>query len=184
MVFRNKIDKGNTIMSFESENINPLDWQIKYKNNLWYKLLFSHLNLSPDFLNQKRGGEIPNHTYIVNRLIEASRLMVLDSGEVFSFNQMLHIASSVVLLESARQHLDETLVFIRQNNAFANIDPATIITSVALYYLIQYTMRAELLDEKDKKLLGRAYARLYQMNWMIGKEAMNELGFLSRGTID
>src|SRR4051794_23318669 len=56
------------------------------------------------------------------------------STDLFSINQCLHLASTVLLLGSTPQHLGETLHYVKE--MFKDHDAATVVTSAVLYDLI------------------------------------------------
>lgn len=152
-------------------------WKDKYKDSLWFKILFDadKLSLDETFLSHKREKEKPYNDYVNERLLTAAQSMKSSPGEMIGINYLIHTASSIILIEGKRERVDETLCFIKNLPIFKNIDPTVIITSVALYFLI---LNAEncLKDGDSIDQIKHIHTRLDQMNWFIGDDGLRELG--------
>jgi hypothetical protein len=156
-------------------------WIAKYENSLWYKILFGveALNLDNNFILHKREGEKPYKDYVNERLISAAQSMKSLPGEMIGINQLLHTASSIILIEGERERIDKTIENIKNINHFKHIDPTVVLTSISLYFLIVNTEH----NPKDCECIDDIYHihdRLDQMNWFISDCGVKALGFEKR----
>ena len=156
-----------------------LAWLDQYTDSLWFKILFDDdkLKLARDFILHKREKEKPYIDYVNERLLSAAQSMKSLPGEMAGINQLLHTASSIILIEGERDRIDITLNYIRNSPVFRNIDPTVILTSVSLYFLIR-NAEYNLENSDSLKELKYIHNRLDQMNWLIwdnGVEALNIL---------
>ena len=155
-------------------------WYDSDRRALWFLILFAEdrLGWKEDFLEAVRVKNKLYKDFINESLLSAARSMRLSiTGELGVISQLLHVASSVVLLESDRGRVDVTLSFIRETDPFQEIDPSVVLTSVALYYLICSAEHDFKTDAANLELIRHIHSRLNQMNWFIGVDAMKKLGF-------
>lgn len=158
---------------------NALAWLDQYTDSLWFKILFDDdkLKLDKNFILHIREKEKPYMDYVNERLLAAAQSMKSLLGEMAGINQLLHTASSIILIEGERDRIDITLNYIRNSPVFRDIDPTVILTSVSLYFLIR-NAEYNLENSDSLKELKYIHNRLDQMNWLIwdsGVEALNIL---------
>jgi hypothetical protein len=157
------------------------EWHVKYKNCLWFTFLFSEdqLGWKEDFLEENRGSEKKYGEHINESILSAAKSMQSTSpGEQIAISQLLHTASSVVLLESHRRQVDSTLKYIQETDPFREMDPSIVLTSTALYYLTLSAEDRYKGDDENKKMIERVHSRLDQINWFLSNEGMQKLGIL------
>lgn len=154
-----------------------LAWLDQYTDALWFKILFDDdkLKLARDFILHKREKEKPYIDYVNERLLSAAQSMKSFPGEMVGINQLLHTASSIILIEGKRDRIDETLNYIKNSPVFTNIDPTVILTSVSLYFLIR-NAEYNLENSDSLKEIKYIHNRLDQMNWLIGDDGIRKLG--------
>lgn len=154
------------------------------------EILFQQLEIAPDFLkhvaDEEPGtGKKTNRDIINKRLSEAAKAMKGPEGEMFGIQLFLHTATSVVLLQTTEPaKLERTLTEINADPCFEEIDPSVIVTSAALYYLIDEYDRditakqieGDSQESKERrqelKLIQHARKRFNEMNWMMNDNAM------------
>lgn len=153
---------------------NALAWLDQYTDSLWFKILFDDdkLKLDKDFILHIREKEKPYMDYVNERLLAAAQSMKSFTGEMIGINQLLHTASSIILIEGKRERVDYTLNYFKKK--VPNIDPTVIVTSVALYFLI-LSAENNLAKTKELKEIEHIHNRLDQMNWFIGDDWMKKL---------
>ena len=88
-------------------------------------------------------------------------------------NICVHIASSVVLLESKAVDLNRALDSVAKD--FPEVDASVVLTACTLYYIMHDYGEAVNADG-DLQTIHRHFD---QMEWLIGREAMNRLGIES-----
>jgi hypothetical protein len=86
-------------------------------------------------------------------------------------NICVHVASSVVLLESTTQTLRRALRFVEEA-VQTEADPSTVLTACTLYYLIHDAPQPEPVP-KELEAVHRCFDN---MEWLIGTRAMGQLG--------
>ena len=157
-------------------------WHDEYSSTLWFQILFDQkmLGLDKDFLEHEREGK-PYREYVTERLLSAATSMQSTPGELIALTQLLHTASSVVLLESKRDRVDSTLDSIKSILPFKKMDSTIIVTSVALYFLVRSVEHIYANDKINMKLMKHMHNRLDQINWLIGTAGMDELNLLTLG---
>jgi hypothetical protein len=124
------------------------------------------------------------------------RCAVADFGrehsQMWAINQCLHLATSIILSYPAR--LNETLAALRENAELRkqNQDPSGVLTIIALYYVLEAELKRVAAEKKTAKGNGKKKPdeyeiqlkllqdRFYKVNWLIGKEAMEALGFATQ----
>lgn len=156
---------------------NALAWLDQYTDSLWFKILFDDdkLKLDKNFILHIREKEKPYMDYINERFLAAAQSMKSFTGEMIGINQLLHTASSIILIEGKRERIDCTLDYIKNKVPFfKDIDPTVIFTSVALYFLI-LSAENNLAKTKKLKAIEHIHNRLDQMNWFIGDKGMEKL---------
>jgi hypothetical protein len=84
-------------------------------------------------------------------------------------NICVHIASSVVLLESKATLLNTALVSVAEE--FPNVDSSTVLTACTLYYIMHDSAEAA----KTNGELETIHRHFDAMDWLIGQEAMRRL---------
>ena len=154
-------------------------WNEKYNKTLWFKVLFDEemLGLKTDFLKYKReGGKSYRENINEGLLCAADAMKKTIPGEMVAISQLLHTASSVILLESERKRVDTTLNFLRSKGPFNEIDPTVVMTSVALYYLILNAEHNYANQKENLEAIKHLHTRLDQMNWFVGTDGMKDLG--------
>lgn len=156
-----------------------LAWLDQYTDSLWFQILFDDdkLKLARDFILRKREKKKPYADYVNERLLAAAQSMKSLPGEMVGIIQLLHTASSIILIEGERDRIDNTLDYINNSPVFRNIDPTVILTSVSLYFLIR-NAEYNLENPDSLKEIKYIHNRLDQMNWLIwdkGVEALNIL---------
>jgi len=154
-------------------------WYESSRKDLWFLILFNNdkLKWREDFLEEKRVNKKPYQEHINESLLSAAKSMQSASpGELVAISQLLHTASSVVLLESERKQVDATLNFIQDIDHFHKIDPSVVLTSIALYYLIRSVEDIYKEDNNKREMVEHIHTRLDQMNWFIGSDGMRVLG--------
>ena len=166
--------------SKEEKRNYQMRWYDNYSSTLWYEILFGKemLALEIDFLKHKREGGKSYKDYVSERLLCAAKAMISLPGEMIAIPQLLHTASSVILTESKRNRVDATLDLFRSKEPFREIDPAVVITSAALFFLIRNTEEMFAEQEEDMELIKHIHTRLDQMNWLLGTLGMKELDIL------
>ncbi|MDH4101181.1 MAG: hypothetical protein OEV28_11495 [Nitrospirota bacterium] len=156
------------------------DWSTSCKPNkdaLWYEILFhkDKLGLDKNVLKHMRDDNETIGHYVNERLLTAATSIQSTPGELSGITSLLHIASVVILSESNRERIDQTLDFIKEVPAFNEIDPTTIITTAALYYLIHNAECMPAIKGEYLSALKHIHKRLDHMNWFVGNEAMEAL---------
>ena len=131
-------------------------------------ILFEKLGISKEFLDQHRKT-------LRQKPYNAAGDMVREGGDTFAINQCLRIASSTILQFS--MYLGPTLDFVRSYSRLKEIDPATIVTMATLRYLLQYEADRKAILAKDNLKIQLLRKRFNEINWLVGQEAMNVLGF-------
>ena len=104
-----------------------------------------------------------------------------SNRDVFGLNQCIHLATSVVLLGTAKSKLPKARTKIA--GQYKNNDPSTILTIAMLFYLLEnYLPIAELPEVKDgckDKIIKDIRRRFDAVNWMVGTSVMKDLGITS-----
>jgi hypothetical protein len=85
-------------------------------------------------------------------------------------NVCVHVASSVVLLESSTQDLKQAMTFVETR--LRDVDASTVLTACTLYYIIHDAPPATDFPEG----LQSVHKYLDHMQWLIGTTAMQKLG--------
>ena len=165
------------MVSKEQLNKSTTAWYHQCKTTLWYNILFNSewLGWDINLLEHTRESGKPYRKYVNERLLAAADAMKAIPGEMIAFTQLLHTASSVVLLESKRERLDATLELIKKQSAFYGIDPTTILTSVTLYFLIHDAENNYSNNQNELKAIKHLHNRLDQVKWLISEEALKAL---------
>jgi hypothetical protein len=134
----------------------------------YQEILFDELKLD-------NGASGDHAKALRNRLVKVGEHMQEPINDFFGINQCLHIASSLVLLESNAERVMQTLPSIAQKYPeLAGKDPSTVVTIAALYHLIKTAENN--LKKSDKATIEYIHRRFDQMNWMIGEDGMRVLG--------
>ena len=155
-------------------------WYDQYEHTLWFQILFDHkrLGLEKDFLEHKREGK-SYREYVNERLLSAATSMQSIPGELIALTQLLHTASSVVLLESKRDRVDNTLDFIKNEDPLKKMDPTVVVTSVALYFLVRSVEYVYAKEKNNIEMIKHMHNRLDQLNWLVGTDGMKKLNMLN-----
>lgn len=130
-------------------------------------VLFRDLRLPEQFLDEFAG-------LIRKKLVDAAADLDQEHGDIFAINQCLHLASSIVLRNA--KHLDETLAKIRSIEGFAGMDPTTVVTIATFYVILRGEQRKVAKDKELTTKLKRLHGRFDEINWLIGRAAMETLG--------
>lgn len=145
------------------------------------RILFEELNIPRRFLSEQNKDDI-----IRRSLLRAYDLMLSGGHDAMAIaaTVCLHVASSVVLLESTPPNVDRTLTRIKEDKRFSGIEPTTVVTGAALYYLLHHIINDEdaSVPQGERGKLSKLSSRLDTINWMIGGSAMKALG-MSPGPI-
>ncbi len=137
---------------------------------LYKQILFERLGISPKvFEDNEQLKEIRE------RLAKGDVAKREGLTEFVSVNLYIHVASSVVLLESESAKVRSTLNFVEDH--FSGIDPTTVVTSSSLYYIIKCLLSREDLSADERDNLTHVWERFQEINWLIGSQRMAELGF-------
>ena len=145
------------------------------------EVFFQWLKVSEDFLQGHAAS-------IRDKLELAAVEFKREHGNIFAINMCLHAASSVIL--SNPDYLSGTLARLRDKPGLNTKDPSTVLTVIALYCLIQWDAKRAALERTnaqtraEKEQVASYEAKLTtvrqgfdEINWIIGKEAMQILGF-------
>ena len=134
------------------------------------RLLFEDLGIPKDFLSDQQKAE-----KIRKKLLAAGQVERSGVGDLYAIEVCLHIASSIVLLESNAKNLDATLRQIKtREKDYADANPEAVVTSAALCYLLTEANTGATSDERDA--LDYLLKRLDSIHWGIGEKAMETLG--------
>lgn len=129
-------------------------------------ILSEKLKLSDDLLS--------SYDKVIREKIRGAAADLLrETSDIFAINQCLHLASSIVLRNTAE--LDKALDAIRSLGLPGNTDPATIVTIITLYHVLEREA-ARSPDADARERVDRIRDRFRVMNWMIGPESMKVLG--------
>ena len=166
--------------SKEEKKNYQMRWYDQHSSTLWYEILFSKqkLGLEIDFLKHRREKGKSYKDYVNERLLSAAKAMRSIPGEMIAISQLLHTASSVVLLESERNRVDATLDFIKNKQSFKGIDPTVVMTSAALFFLIRNAEHMYANQDENMESIKHLHTRLDQMNWLLGTVGMKQLDIL------
>ncbi len=99
--------------------------------------------------------------------------------DIFAVNQCLHLASSVVLLGSNHQDLQETLKSVHEKG-YEDKDPTTIVTVATLYYLIKVALGdpssfcGKVNVNKFSEKLKVIHRRFDEIQWLVGSGAISK----------
>lgn len=146
-----------------------------------YDEILSELNLSIEEMEKpkkKKRDELTEDIKTVQKKIAEIGLNILEikkasdkevyfnRSDIYGINQCMHLASSFVLLGSESEILSHVIHKVRAecNERNLEIDPTTIISVAALYYLL--TTDKEPDHEKGIKVLKE---RFEQIDWMVGQ---------------
>lgn len=169
------------------------------KSMTYEHILFELLSIPKTFLSSQNKEDA-----IRKRLLKAHELMSSGMPDAIAIAACLHVASSVVLLESTPKKVDDTLENIQKDRRFNEVEPTTILASAALYFLLQKNQENlnQIKGQKDKLLkkegaTGNAKKelskeveelkkeqnalldlshQLEKVNWMVGSAAAKALG--------
>jgi hypothetical protein len=136
--------------------------------SLYKTILFDKLQIRKAFLDDRRRT-------LREKLYTAAEDMKLENGDIFAINQCLQLASSIVLQFS--MHLGSTFDFIRSFPELRDKNPSTVLTVAALYYLLERELDCKTRSARDKAKVELLHKRFDEINWLIGQEAMDVLGF-------
>jgi len=96
--------------------------------------------------------------------------------EIYALNQCIYLASNVVLFGSNRTALESTINSTRKNPALADLDPTTVVTVTALYYLIRRAELSPKTSDAERKKLCKLLGGFDKINWFLTEDAMRFLG--------
>ena len=130
---------------------------------IYQDMVETKLRIPKEFLTEYRD--------LIRQKLTDAAAVAGEEGGVLTVNRCLHLASSVVLRNGT--HLDEVLGQIRTTEGFETIDPTTVVTVATLYYLLN----AEPEDAAQGETLGKLREQFGKLNWLIGTDAMQRLGF-------
>ena len=137
---------------------------------LYQKLVENELKIPDEFL--KNHEPAIKKRFIAARSSESSQ-SYFDSPDLFSINQCIHLANSIVLLGSNGENSIKNASNVIENNIDdKGHDITTILTIATLYYIIR---RMETKME-EKEVLRKIRRRFDRANWLIGSDLMHFLG--------
>jgi hypothetical protein len=134
------------------------------------RILFDVLKFPRDFL-------LRNQEIIRIRLLSALAVTRTDGTEtkVFSPNQCMHLASSVLLLGSREEDIATAINYVNRFQEFQGRDPTTVLSIIMLYYLISEAR--ERVPEDQQGFILRAHTMFQDINWVIGRPGIGVLEF-------
>ena len=145
----------------------------------WSELVKERLKISEEFLER-------HDSTIRERLVEAADELERRGGdpthgtfvnaEFRAINQSLHAATSVLLLGSPGEDLKRTLQWLPSFGAFAERDPATIVTIAVLHFLMHRLLAADPRDPASVEKVRRLHLRFDELNWMTSAGVIEALG--------
>ena len=135
-----------------------------------YKSFVDKLQTPPEFLEGYQ-DKISNQ---LSRTLQKIKKGETDESErVQGLNQLIHLASCIVLVPHQEGQVGSVLSEIRSNDSLKNYDPTTIITASYLYHLLNDPARTKGFERKDIEYMRRSLDR---ENWFLTSEAMESLG--------
>lgn len=159
------------------------------KFNMKYDEILDELHLSVKSLTGKEKDELVETIKTVQEKISEIGLNILkvketpdkdvyfNRADIYGINQCMHLASSFVLLGSKSETLKEVIHKVRTecSNINCEVDPTTIISVAALYYLLSTDDESE--HEKGIRVLKERFEKI---GWMVGQDVkQNYLQFPS-----
>lgn len=164
----------------------------KYKD-----IVEKELEIKDDFLlEEERGETIHTRLKSAYGVMKNDQLDSFSNRDIFAINQCVHLATSIVLLGSDADRLENTMH--KTKTEFPNSDPNSVITIATLYYLLTNYMGRQ--NEKIEEIRAKftqapqvpevpkeeppqwqtivqyIRERFDAVNWMIGQEGMKTLG--------
>jgi hypothetical protein len=109
----------------------------------------------------------------------------LSQESLFAVNQCVHLASSIVLLGTQETRLNTTTEKLGSHvpsnpsdvSSLKGVDPTTVLTMATLHYLLwDWPEDPESKLTRDDVSLRTIRVRLDDVNWLIGRAWMKELG--------
>jgi hypothetical protein len=117
---------------------------------------------------------------IKSRFLDAADILARRNADmvpddVFAINQCLHVASTVVLLGSNIENINSTAQLLKENESYADIDPTSVVSAAALFYLLKMHEQ-NAADDDERRKIQLIKARFDKINWMLTPRAMAALG--------
>ena len=159
----------------------------KYK-----EIVLDGLKITDQFLlEDERSATIHERLKSACQVIKDDKPDSFSNRDIFAINQCVHLATSIVLLGTVADQLQETMN--KTKDEFPNSDPTSVITIATLYYLlVDYMKRQdakmkeirEKLDRKEstkgdivnwQEIVLCIRKRFDAVNWMIGHDGMKKL---------
>lgn len=139
---------------------------------LYETILFDDLRFTPEFFRDREET-------INEKLRHAGMDLARENGDIFAINQCLHLAISLVLLQTA--NLKWALDRVRRDPAFCGMDPTTVVTIAMLFKILQTEPGPGVSSDERENVRRRIRQRFEDINWLVSKPGMATLGILDRG---
>jgi hypothetical protein len=142
------------------------------QKTLYETILFDDLRFTLEFFKEREET-------INEKLSHADRDLVRENGYIFAINQCLHLAISLVLLNTA--NLNRALDRVRQNPAFYGKDPTTVVTIAMLFKILKTKTGPGVSSDERENVRRRIRQRFEEINWLVGRSGMEALGICDQG---
>jgi hypothetical protein len=146
----------------------------------FYIRIVESLKISDAFWKRQhvspKPGEIKLFDYfkgVYNDMVREDNIL---NPNIYCINKCIHTADRIFLVGSTHEHIDETLELISKEKARLgktfNVNSSTMITVSVLFFIIEKEKNEY---HKGESLWTKILERIYDVNWMVGTDAMDFL---------